>query len=202
MIDNKSGFRHLNERKAQNWYTPPNVVDIMLDGIDIRNKTVLEPSAGVGHLVRECLSRGAKKVLWCEVKKELSSVCKLIPNGRMIRSDFLKVRNHHVNNIDIVIMNPPFTSDKFHILHAWDIAPPGCQIISLCKWLYDRMVEYDESMMEHQSIHTQMRMNELVKKYGSKREIGRCFANAPLPSDVNVGLIKLNKPWTNTNDHM
>jgi hypothetical protein len=46
--------------------TPAEVAAEMLDSLDLRGKTVLEPSAGSGNLVRECLDRGAAEVLWCE----------------------------------------------------------------------------------------------------------------------------------------
>ena len=39
--------------------TQPDVAALMLDPLDLRGKTVLEPSAGKGDLVRECLTRGA-----------------------------------------------------------------------------------------------------------------------------------------------
>ena len=42
--------------------TPPEVAAEMLDPLDLRGRTVLEPSAGSGNLVRECLARGAAEV--------------------------------------------------------------------------------------------------------------------------------------------
>lgn len=54
--------------------TPPEVAALMLDPLDLRGKTVLEPSAGKGDLVRECLARGAAEVLWCEKELQLRSI--------------------------------------------------------------------------------------------------------------------------------
>ena len=51
--------------------TPPEVAAEMLDPLDLRRRTVLEPSAGSGNLVRECLARGAAEVLWCEKEPQL-----------------------------------------------------------------------------------------------------------------------------------
>ena len=42
--------------------TPPDVAALMLDPLDLRGRVVLEPSAGSGNLVRECLERGAAEV--------------------------------------------------------------------------------------------------------------------------------------------
>ena len=51
--------------------TPPEVAALMLDPLDLRGKTVFEPSAGSGNLIRECLARGANEVLWCEAEWQL-----------------------------------------------------------------------------------------------------------------------------------
>ena len=42
--------------------TPPEVAALMLDPLDLRGKVVLEPSAGSGNLVRECINRAAGEV--------------------------------------------------------------------------------------------------------------------------------------------
>jgi 16S rRNA G966 N2-methylase RsmD len=54
--------------------TPAEVAAEMLDSLDLRGKTVLEPSAGSGNLVRECLDRGAAEVLWCEKEPHLRDI--------------------------------------------------------------------------------------------------------------------------------
>ncbi len=42
--------------------TPEAVAATMLDQVDLRGRVVVEPSAGSGNLVRECLARGAAEV--------------------------------------------------------------------------------------------------------------------------------------------
>ncbi len=54
--------------------TPPEVAATMLDPLDLRGLVVLEPSAGSGNLVRECLARGAAEVLCCEPEPELRAI--------------------------------------------------------------------------------------------------------------------------------
>jgi len=117
--------------------TPPEVAALMLDPLDLRGKTVLEPSAGSGNLVRECLARGAAEVLWCEKEPQLRSIVNCIPGhhlGGCLHEDFLQVQSADVSHIDLIAMNPPFSADEAHILHAWEIAPPGCEIVALCNW--------------------------------------------------------------------
>jgi len=43
--------------------------------IDCENKVVLEPSAGKGDIIDYLNENGAKKVLFCEINKDLSNIC-------------------------------------------------------------------------------------------------------------------------------
>ena len=43
--------------------------------------------------------------------------------------DFLTLEKTDVSHFDFIIMNPPFSTQNDHILHAWEIAPAGCQIV-------------------------------------------------------------------------
>lgn len=181
------------------WLTPPDVAETMLNGVNINGKIVLEPSAGSGHLVRECLKRGAKHVLWCEIDEQRIPECKSIRNSEQIGLNFLRTTPAQVRNIDLIVMNPPFMADGVHILHAWDIAPPGCHIISLYNWHKYGIIESyerynpDGALLEF--IMGKSRLYELTKRYGKEKRLGRCFAKAELPSNVDVGMLKLTKPW-------
>jgi hypothetical protein len=53
--------------------TPPEVAATMLDSLDLRGRVVIEPSAGSGNLVRECLSRGAAEALWDPIASRWSA---------------------------------------------------------------------------------------------------------------------------------
>lgn len=114
--------------------TPPEVAATMLDPLDLRGRTVLEPSAGSGNLVRECLARGAAEVLWCEKEPQLRDILRSISGAAPANAsgDFLELQAEAVSHIDLIVMNPPFSADEAHILHAWEIAPPGCEIVALC----------------------------------------------------------------------
>jgi hypothetical protein len=167
--------------------TPPEVAATMLDCLDLRGKTILEPSAGSGNLVRECLNRGAAEVLWCEKEPQLRSIVNGIPGhhlGGCLHEDFLQVQAADVSHIDMICMNPPFSADEAHILYAWEIAPPGCEIVALCNW----------NTCEGRYRRLQLQLATLVEAYGSSECLGECFATAERPTRVSVGMVRLRKP--------
>ena len=137
--------------------TPPEVAAEMLDPLDLRGRVVLEPSAGKGDLVRECLARGAAEVLWCEAEPQLLDLLTTQRGGFCIRPDFLQLQAPQVSHIDLIVMNPPFSADERHILHAWEIAPPGCEIVALCNW----------NTVEGHYRGLQLQLAKLVDAYGS-----------------------------------
>lgn len=165
---------------------PPEVAAEMLDQLDLRGCTVLEPSAGSGNLVRECLARGAAEVLWCEPEPQLQAILSSIKDAMPAHAycDFLQVHPADVSHIDAIVMNPPFSADEHHILHAWEIAPPGCEIVALCNW----------NTVEGHYRGLQLQLAKLVEAYGSKECLGECFADAERPTRVSVGLVRLTKP--------
>lgn len=175
--------------------TPPEVAAEMLDPLDLRGRTVLEPSAGSGNLVRECLARGAAEVVWCEAEPKLRDMLTSIPCATPAHAyaDFLQVHAADVSHIDLIVMNPPFSADERHILHAWEIAPPGCEIVALCNWntvadfYVDRLTQRCHSGLKKQLAH-------LIEGYGSKECLGECFSTAERPTRVSVGLVRLTKP--------
>jgi predicted RNA methylase len=176
--------------------TPPEVAALMLDPLDLRGKTVLEPSAGSGNLVRECLARGAAEVLWCEKEPQLRSIVNGIPGhhlGGCLHEDFLQVQSADVSHIDLIVMNPPFSADEAHILHAWEIAPPGCEIVALCNWntVCD---EYVHRLTQRGPTGLKKQLAHLISAYGDRESLGNCFTTAERPTRVSVGMVRLRKP--------
>ena len=164
--------------------TPPDVAATMLDPLDLRGRVVLEPSAGSGSLVRECLARGAAEVLTVEPEPELRAILAAIPDSRLIAADWLTVTAEQVSHIDAIVMNPPFSADEAHILHAWAIAPPGCEIAALCNW---------NTISGHYR-GLQLQLAKLIEAYGSSECLGECFNTAERTTRVSVGLLRLTKP--------
>ena len=164
--------------------TPPDVAATMLDPLDLRGRVVLEPSAGSGNLVSECLSRGADEVLCCEPEPKLRAILAAITGSRLIGNDWLAITADQISHIDLVVMNPPFSADEAHILHAWAIAPPGCEIVALANW---------NSISGHYR-GLQLQLAKLIEAYGSSECLGEVFADAERPTRVSVGLVRLTKP--------
>lgn len=169
----------------------------MLDPLDLRGMTVLEPSAGKGDLIRQCLDRGADEVLWCEKEPELwgilNTTCGASAPPLYAYSDFLQVQAADVSHIDLIVMNPPFSADEAHILHAWEIAPAGCEIVALCNW--NTVSDWrGNSLTSRPGTRLQQQLSHLIESYGSKENLGECFADAERPTRVSVGLVRLTKP--------
>ena len=170
---------------GQDFYpTPPEVAATMLDPLDLRGRVVVEPSAGSGNLVRECLARGAAEVLTAEPEPELRTILAGIPASRLLSNDWLTVTADQISHVDAIVMNPPFSADEAHILHAWAVAPPGCEIVALCNW---------NTVSGHYR-GLQLQLAKLIEAYGSKEDLGECFADSERPTRVSVGLIRLTKP--------
>lgn len=167
--------------------TPPEGAAEMLDPYDLRDKVVLEPSAGKGNLVSECLLRGAAEVLTVEPEPELRAVLASIPQSRLIGSDFLSLTADKVSHIDFIAMNPPFSADEDHILHAFEIAPPGCDIVSLCNW----------NTLDNVCYRKRGQLRNLIKLYGTYENLGSLFdgdSEAERTTGVEIGLVRLKKP--------
>ena len=184
--------------------TPPEVAALMLDPLDLRDQVVLEPSAGSGNLVRECLARGAAEVLWCEPDDHLRAILRSIGNAAPAATegafqsgavDFLLLQAETVSHIDLIVMNPPFSADEAHILHAWEIAPPGCEIVALCNW--NTVSDWHGNPLTTRlGTRLQQQLSHLIEAYGLKEPLGECFATAERPTRVSVGLVRLRKPGT------
>ena len=168
-----------------NFYpTPLPVIEQMCAGIDFVNKHVLEPSAGKGDIVEYCRNLGAK-VIACELDANLSIIASRKAD-RFLKYDFLKVRSEEVSHVNYIIMNPPFDADEKHILHAWQIAPAGCEIIALC----------NSNTVTNLGYEARRVLKEIINKNGSNTYLGQCFTTAERKTEVEVQLVKLYKPGT------
>ena len=85
---------------------------------DIRESIVLDLFAGSGALGIESLSRGAKKVYFCDnnidaikvIKRNLEKT-RLIDNAEVFFGDYTKLLNKIKEKIDIIFIDPPYKSD-------------------------------------------------------------------------------------------
>lgn len=162
--------------------TPSHVIEKMLANIDANGKIFLEPSAGKGNIVDALLNTGAKEVLACELEPELRVI--LNTKCKVIERNFLDLTADKISHIDCIIMNPPFSCAERHILHAYNIAPAGCQIVSLC----------NSNMLTNAYTKTRQELKEIITTYGSMEDLGDCFGSAERKTGVYVSMISLFKP--------
>lgn len=161
--------------------TPSNIIAQMTWSLDLNGKTVLEPSAGLGDIADFCAGSGSS-VLVCEIIPELSDM--LSQKYKVIADDFIKVTSDQISHIDYIIMNPPFSADEKHILHAWEIAPEGCTIVSLCNF----------ETLKNARYNNRQRLVTIIKDYGNSENLGDVFSDAERKTNVEIGLVKLWKP--------
>jgi hypothetical protein len=145
---------------------------------------VVEPSAGSGNLVHACLERGAAEVLAVEPETKLRAILAGIPDSRLIGSDWLKATAEQISHADVIVMNPPFSADERHILHAWQVAPPGCEIVSLCNW----------NTVNLNGCRASRELRTLIEQYGSSQTLGPVFEDAERTTRCEIGLVRLTKP--------
>ena len=168
--------------------TPDNVIAQMLQNSDITGKVILEPSAGKGNIVDYLQRNGAKEVIACEKVPDLQRI--LATKCEVISDDFLKVTAEQVSHIDMIVMNPPFSADEDHILHAYEIAPAGCEIIALC----------NSSTLKSSFYDKRERLRELIQLHGSDECFGDVFSDAERKTNVSVSCVRLFKDGEKENE--
>ncbi len=167
----------------------PTSVDIIEQmGIDCSGQVILEPQRGKGDIVKWLFDNGATEVLTCELDTNLSKINH--PREKFLKYNFFDVKSEEVSHINLIVMNPPFSDAVTHLLHAWNIAPDGCEIISLINW----------SNLDHDYSKSRRELNRIIEDYGNKVNMGNCFSESERETDVSVGLVKLYKPNNSNNE--
>lgn len=164
--------------------TPLNVIEIMTNGLDLKGKVILEPSAGKGDIIDFCAEAGAS-ILACELNKDLQKI--LHTKCKLIGDDFLNVTSDQISHIDLIIMNPPFSNGVEHVLHAYNIAPKGCKIISLL----------NASNIENTYTNNRKELKVIIDNYGRLQNLGNCFEEAERQTGVKIALIIIDKEGEN-----
>lgn len=127
----------VNEQQVyQAFFTPSWLAARLVEYADVSGQTVLEPSAGVGNLVKECIAAGAKQIdckeLNPEFCKELRKISMSGGLGIGVENfDFLNV--HPQLSYTRVVMNPPFTKNQWlkHLFHAYNFLVPGGKLVAI-----------------------------------------------------------------------
>ena len=93
--------------------------------VKIENSFVLDLFSGVGSFGLECISRGAKQVIFVENYKDVLSILKknllslkLKEKYKIISEDVFKYKNlkNYVDKFDIIFLDPPYKENKLPIL--------------------------------------------------------------------------------------
>lgn len=170
-----------------NEFYPTNEETLLLMGLDPQGKTILDPSAGSGNILDYALRFGAKKTYAIEITSELRSIVK--SKHELIGKDFFDTKSEDISFVNAIYMNPPFSNADKHILHAWEIAPDGCEIVAICN---SNTIENDHS-------RTRRQLNSAIRDYGNVQHIGSTFSEAERKTDVSIAVIKLFKPQSSSN---
>lgn len=168
--------------------TPEEVISTMMLGENILGKTILEPSAGSGNIVKWLKKNGAGEVIACEKDAHLQKL--LAGECQLLASDFLSVTSEQISHVDFIVMNPPFSEGVKHIKHAFEIAPAGCTIIALC----------NTSNIENRYSRERAELSELIELYGCSENLGSVFDSAERTTSVSVSLVKLYKEGSGENE--
>ncbi len=169
--------------------TPREIVLQILSEVEIEGKVIFEPSCGKGNIIDVLKQYKPKQIIACEIHKELSKIAETKAD-KFLKHNFFEVSKSEISHVDFIIMNPPFSQDEKHILHAWEIAPDGCIIISLC----------NTQTIQNQFSSYRKTFGRLLNDFGKYVNLGDCFAGAERTTGVEVSLIHLYKPKKESNN--
>jgi len=167
-------------------FFPTNEETLHLMQLDVEGKTVLDPSAGSGSILDYAAKCLAKRTLAIEITDELRQIVK--QKHELIGKDWFDTKEEDISYIDSIVMNPPFSNADKHILHAWKIAPEGCEIVAICNY----------NTLLNDFSRTRRELESVIKNYGFSQNLGSTFSDAERQTDVEIGLIKLFKPITSS----
>lgn len=171
--------------------TPQHLIEIMTMGIDFNGKYVCEPSAGKGDIVDYVKVLGAEGVCAYEIEDDLRKI--LAPKCSLLGKDWLEASSVDISHVNYIIMNPPFDTADKHILHAWEIAPEGCEIIAIC----------NAETVRSNYTNSRRRLTNLISKEGSTiqyiEDAFKTSSGSERGTNVEIALFKLYKPGASEN---
>jgi len=88
---------------GQNFLIDQNIIDIIVNTVDVKNKSILEIGPGTGNLTKNILKKKPKKLIVIEKDNDLAVSLKMNLEGdvRMINDDVLKIDE---NELDVDVL--------------------------------------------------------------------------------------------------
>lgn len=134
-----NGGQIVDEKKTlQAFFTPESLAKRVVEIADVNNRDVLEPSAGEGALVKECIKQGAKYIKCEEINPKFADKLDglaINTNTQMtIVSGFDFLNSKPNKYFERVVMNPPYDNNTWvkHIEHAWKHLAKNGKLVAVC----------------------------------------------------------------------
>ncbi|MEK4970694.1 DUF4942 domain-containing protein [Cytobacillus sp. FSL R7-0696] len=154
-----------------------------IDRFNLKGR-ILEPSAGKGNIVNYIKQKSRSlKIDAIEMDPELSSFL-LGAGHNVVWSDFLTFETFR--EYDSIVMNPPFSADDKHLLHAINLA--SRQITKDCE-IYAII---NAETIKNQFSVTRKELGRLLELHNARiKFVSNAFSDAERKTDVEVALIYL-----------
>jgi hypothetical protein len=156
--------------------------------VDCYGKRVLDPSAGKGDILKYALQSGAHSAEGIEKDVELRRL--LSTKYPVIGQDWFDAKSEDISHVQLILINPPYSNADQHILHAWNIAPEGCEIVSQC----------NAETINNPYSQKRKELKSLIANYGSVDNFDGAYKVAERSTDVSISVIRLFKPVSATSD--
>ncbi|WP_299459051.1 methyltransferase [uncultured Microscilla sp.] len=171
--------------------TPEEIIEDMVDEADIEPEdTILEPSAGLGHIAEEIREDHPKNSL--EVLEKWDSLREILElkGFSVVGNDTLK----HYKKYDKVLMNPPFEKgqDIQHVQHVYEhnLEPGGRLIAIMSRGNFDK----------NSRLKARQQFNTWLDEVGAHVEElpENAFKSSFRPTGVQTNMVKIDKPEDTT----
>lgn len=131
----RTGQYHNWKKDTEYFFTPDTVHEYFdfFNPFDSSSKiTVLDPSAGRGHLMRYLKKTlPLAKVHAVEINPLHMPFLQTAGYETIYQGDFMEYRPE--TDFDLILMNPPFKESLEHIIHAYTMLKPGGTLISIAE---------------------------------------------------------------------
>jgi len=138
-IENLVDEAKAEKQLYQAFFTPADLAKRVVELADVAGRSVLEPSAGEGALVQECLNAGCESLTAVELNAETCVKLRQVNDGDrgqckpfIYEADFLSLKLRK-GDFDRIVMNPPFTrnQDVRHVERALTFLAPGGVLVAI-----------------------------------------------------------------------